>query len=132
MKQAAETSFDIVVFLSMFIVTAEPALWIIGLLIFTDTLTGIWGAIKTKGLKSIRSRKLGRIITKIILYPLAILVAHATEQVLTPSVPWETIVVGIIATVELKSIYEKMGVILGYDLWRRIKKEVWKEKEIGE
>jgi len=128
-QQNVETGFDVGVFLSMFVLTVEPALWIVGLLIFTDTLTGIWGVVKTKGWEAVRSRKLGRIITKIILYPLAILVAHASEQVLTPNIPWETVIIGIIATVELKSIYEKMGIILGYDLWRRIKKEIWKEKE---
>ena len=116
-------------FLGVFFTDLKPVLWSIGFLIMTDTALAIWASWKTHGRKSITSRKAGRIITKIILYPLAIIVAKVSEQYLAPEIPWTKVTSGIITTVEVKSIFEKMNMLLGYDLWDRIKKTIWKDKD---
>ena len=84
----------------------------------------IWATWKLNGVASIRSRPLGRIITKIVLYPLAIIVAKVAHDYLAPSIPWTDVTAGIIATVEIKSIFEKMSLILGFNLWKKIKKAI--------
>lgn len=116
-------------FLGAFFSEIQQTLWAIGFLIMTDTGLAIWASWKNYGRKSITSRKAGRIITKLILYPLAIIVAKVSEQYLAPDIPWVKVTSGIIATVEVKSIFEKMNLLLGFDLWDRIKKAIWKEKE---
>jgi hypothetical protein len=129
MKQAINNfGLEIFAFLAIFFAELEPTLWAIGFLIMTDTGLAIWATWKHNGIDSIKSRKLGRIITKVILYPLAIIVAKVAEQYLAPSIPWTDVTAGIIATVEIKSIFEKMGLILGFNLWSRIKKAIWKDK----
>jgi phosphatidylglycerophosphate synthase len=123
-----ETGFDILVFLAAFILAVEPAIWGIGILIFIDTFTAIWAVLKDKGFDGITSRKAGRIITKIILYPMALICAYIGEHLLAPGVPWLSVTTGIIATVEIKSIFEKMSLLLGYNLWKKIKENLWKAK----
>jgi hypothetical protein len=124
----AEYSMAAAAFLVAFFAELQPVLWAIGFLIMTDTTLAIWASWKHKGIKSITSRKMGRIITKLILYPLAIIVAKVAEEFLAPDIPWLKVTTGIVATVEIKSIFEKMNLLLGFDLWQRIKKAIWKDK----
>lgn len=131
MKHPLQQSIlEILAFIAIFLTDLEAALWALGFLIFTDTVLGIWAAYKKGGWKAITSRKLGRIITKLVLYPLAIIVAKVAEQYLAPSIPWIDITAGIVAIVEVKSIFEKIGMLLGFDLWAKVKKAIWKDKEI--
>ena len=124
-----ETGFDILVFLTMFLFTMEGALWAVGILIVSDTITGIWGAIKEGGWAAFESRNLGRIITKLILYPFALLIAFTAEKILSPAIPWIDVTMGALATIEVKSFFENVNKILGFKLWEAIKKAIWKEKE---
>ena len=78
---------EIGAFLLIFFADLQSALFAIGFLIMIDTFTGIWAAYKKKGRKSITSRKAGRIIAKLILYPLSLIVAKVN---LMPSVNVET------------------------------------------
>lgn len=119
----------VVSFLGVFFADIQPVLWSIGFLIMTDTALAIWASWKMNGRKSITSRKAGRIITKMILYPLAIIVAKVSEQYLAPEIPWVKVTSGIVTTVEVKSIFEKMNMLLGFDLWQKIKKAIWKDKK---
>jgi hypothetical protein len=59
-------------------------------------------------------------------------VAKVAEQYLAPDIPWLKVTTGIIATVEIKSIFEKMNLLLGFDLWSKLKKALWKDKEENE
>jgi len=120
---------EILAFLAVFFVELSAALYAIGFLIMADTFLGIWAAKHTGGWKSITSRKAGRIVSKLIVYPLAIIVAKVAQTYLTPTIPWIDVTAGIIATVEVKSIFENSSVILGYNLWQKIKKAIWKDKE---
>lgn len=122
-------NLEILTFIAIFFAEIQAALLAIGFLVMSDTFTGIWGAWKQNGIKSITSRKAGRIITKLVMYPLAIIVAKVSQEYLTPIIPWVEVTSGIIATVEIKSIYENMGDVLGFDLWKRLKAQIWKDKE---
>ena len=120
---------EILAFLAMFFTEISSALYAVGFLIMVDTFLGIWAAVHVGGWKSITSRKAGRIISKLIVYPLAIMVAKVAQEYLSPSIPWIDVTTGIIATVEVKSIFENSSVILGYNLWEKIKKAIWKDKD---
>lgn len=123
---------EILAFLAIFFADLYPSLLAIGFLIIADTFTGIWGAWKEGGRKAVTSRKAGRIVAKFILYPLALIVAKAAQQYLSPAIPWVDVTAGIIAVVEVKSIFENISIILGFDLWTRVKKAIWKDKDLPE
>ena len=89
-----------------------------GFMVFIDTFTGIWAAI-SRGDK-ITSRKLGRVISKLILYPLALIVAAWCEK-LQPSVPFVESATTLLIVVEGKSMIENLTDILGYNFLRIIK-----------
>lgn len=130
MKTSLQQFFlEALAFLAIFFADLQFALFAIGFLIVADTFTGIWASWKNYGRESVTSRKMGRVITKIILYPLAIIVAKVAEEYLSPAIPWIDVTAGIIATVEVKSIFENMSLILGFNLWKRIKQAIWKDKE---
>lgn len=119
---------DIVAFLAIFFADLQSALFALGFLILADTYTGIWAAYKFGGRKAITSRKAGRIVAKFILYPLSLIVAKVSEQYLSPAIPWIDVTAGILAIVEVKSIFENISLILGFDLWDKLKKQLWKDK----
>jgi len=122
------TIAEILAFITIFFSELQSALIAVGFLIMMDTFTGIWGSWKTKGRKSIHSSKIGRIISKLILYQLAIIVAKVAETYLSPVIPWVDVTAGILAIIEVKSIFENISIILGFDLWDRVRKSIWKDK----
>lgn len=130
MKEVSiEIYTSVLAFLIVFFTSLEESLFAVGFLIMVDTGVAIWASWKHHGVASITSRKAGRIITKIILYPLAIIVAKVAETYLVPEIPFIKVTTGIVATVEVKSIYEKISLLLGFDLWQKMKKTIWKDKE---
>jgi len=131
MKEQATLAFgEILAFAAMFLVGLTPTLIAVGLLIMVDTFTGVWSAVKHKD--KITSRRAGRIIAKLVLYPMAIIVAKVSEMYLSPDIAWTYITTSIIAVIEIKSIFENIGKILGYKLWDRIRKAIWRDKNIDE
>jgi phage-related holin len=118
---------EVLGFLALFFMDIYPALIAVGVLIFADTITGIWKAIRSK--QKVESRRMGRIITKLLLYPLCIIVAKAAEDHLAPQIPFVKVTTGIVAVVEIKSIYENASVILGFDLWKKVKDVIWNGKK---
>ncbi len=99
---------------------AVPIIIFTGVLIFSDTATGIWAAMKRK--EKITSRALGRTATKIVLYSAVILLTFGFE-VFFPALQYVhmgQIASGYICLVELKSIYENVSVITGLDIWSHL------------
>lgn len=113
-------------FLAVFFMDIHAALIAVGFLIMADTFTGMWAAHK-RG-ENITSRKMGRVTSKLILYPLGVIIAKVAEDYLSPAIPWVAVTTGIIAAVEVKSNFENIGDILGFNLWKRVKKALWKDK----
>lgn len=124
-------------FLGAFLLEIQQTLLALGFLIMTDTFTGICAAWKAgakkygnfwSGWQYITSRKAGRIIIKLIFYPLAIIVAKVGEDYFMADIPWVDVTAGILAVVEIKSIFENIGNILGFSLWSKVRKIIWSDK----
>lgn len=128
---------EVAAFLCLFFAELKSALLAVGFLIMADTFTGMFNALKKgvekygfwKAWRNVESRKAGRILSKIILYPLALIVAKVAEEYLLVEIPWIKVTSGILAMIEVRSIFENIGEILGYNLWERIKKAIWKHKQ---
>jgi hypothetical protein len=127
----------IVSFLGAFFSDINTTLGAIGFLILADTFTGVWAAWKEgykqegsiwKGWKHVTSRKGSRILIKLVLYPLAIIVAKVAEDYFMARIPWIDVTAGILAGLEIKSIFENIGEILGFNLWKRIAEKIFPDK----
>lgn len=115
-------------YLASFLLDITPLLLSVGALILFDTVTGVVAARKRGEI--IDSRKGGRVLSKILLYPCILIVSKVSETYLAPDIPWMRVATGLIAAVEMKSIYENVSDALGYDLWRQVKNMVWKQRPI--
>lgn len=127
----------IISFLGAFFSDINATLGAIGFLILADTFTGVWAAWKEgykkegtiwKGWKHVTSRKGSRILIKLVLYPLAIIVAKVAEDYFMARIPWIDVTAGILAGLEIKSIFENIGEILGFNLWKRIAEKIFPDK----
>lgn len=114
---------ETLLFLSAFFLELATAFWAVGILILADTFTGLWAAFVKKEKRD--SERYGKILAKIILYPLAIIVAKVSQEYLSPEIPWVSVSTGIIATVEVRSVYDNISKVFGYDLWVRVKEAIW-------
>lgn len=104
----------------------------VGVLIVADLIFGIWAAVK-KG-EEITSRKMSATISKALVYQVAVITAFLVERYLMEGfIPVTKIVSSMIGIVEIKSLYENCGIILGQPIFKlifdRIKREG--EKSLG-
>lgn len=97
-----------------------------GLLIAFDFISGIAAAIKRK--EPITSRKMSNTISKIIFYNIALFSSMGVQYLVKDVIPITNIIVGVIALVEAKSIYENIGFVLGIDFWSAIKEYINRPK----
>lgn len=100
----------------------ETLIYSIGFLVLMDVVTGIWSSVK-RGQK-ITSDRLSRTITKSIVYLLAIIVAHVAGTYVIVDIQIVKVVSGILAAVELLSIYENLTNISGVDFITTIKEKL--------
>ncbi len=90
-----------------------------GVLVLFDLVTGIWASAKTG--VPISSNRLGRTVTKIFVYQLAIICGFLTEKFLvSDALPFAKLAAGYVGLTELKSIYENLSRISGQDMLRGI------------
>lgn len=88
-------------------------------LILTDLIFGIWAAHK-RG-EQITSAWMGRTVTKMLVYQVAILTGFLLETYLIGgSIPVSKLVAGVIGMVEFKSILENANDITGTDIFKQI------------
>lgn len=113
----------IVGFSSVLLASVQNELMAILFLILVDTATGIWAAVK-QDRKSFNSKKLRKVVSKIIVYVTAILVVKVTEDYLSGTIPWEEVVTGVLSAIEVTSILENMSKILGYDLVGKVRDKI--------
>ena len=73
--------------------------------VLIDTLTGIISAGK-KGIKEIKSRKLGNVISKIIYYISAVILCRIAELYIDDSIPFVKMALVSVMIIEIKSIDE--------------------------
>ena len=111
----------------------------VGAAIFLDTFTGIFKSIKLNGWKSIRSRKLSNVISKMALYEICILFLFLMDKfVLNEFVKhafgfdymFTKICAIVLIFVELVSIKENIEESFKIDLWKLLKRTFNRAKEI--
>lgn len=111
----------------------------VGSAIVLDTFTGIFKSVKLAGWKSIRSRKLSNIISKMALYEICIVFLYLIDNfVLNEFIKsafgfdfmFTKICAILLIFVELVSIKENIEVTFKVDIWQLLKKSFNRAKEI--
>ena len=125
--------------LLLFFAPIQGLLLAVGISIVLDTFTGIFKSIKLNGLKSIQSRKLSNIISKMLLYEITILVLFIIDRyvlnefLLTQfSIPFMITKLASIVFIfiEMVSVKENIEEALNIDVWKLLKKLLNRAKEI--
>jgi hypothetical protein len=113
---------------------------VVGLAILLDTFTGIYKSVKLSGWKSIRSRKLSNIISKMVLYEIAIIVLFPIDKFLLNELLLNIVSVQFFSTkvacvlliiVELTSIKENIEEALKIDILKAVKRFLSRAKEFS-
>lgn len=111
-----------------FILPVKPLILLVGATIFLDTIFGIGRAIKIK--EAITSRRLSRIVSKMVLYQSAIILFFCVEKFILNDITVSIgllpllltkIVAVLLIFVEVLSIFENYEVISGVNIWSKIK-----------
>jgi hypothetical protein len=111
----------------------------VGSAIVLDTFTGIFKSIKLNGWKSIRSRKLSNIVSKMALYEVCILFLFLIDKYLLNefiirsfgiTYMFTKICAILLIFVELVSIKENIEETFKIDLWKMLKKVFLRAKEV--
>ena len=127
----------ILVILSAFLMPIKPLMILVGLMIFLDTIFGIWKC-KKQGTK-VTSKGLSAIVSKMVLYETAVILFYALEKfmfgdfvLLFTAIPlFLTKVVAILLVgIELTSISENFEEATGISIWQKIKIMLGRVKEI--
>lgn len=125
--------------LLLFFVPIKGLVLAVGVAIFLDTFTGIFKSIKLYGWKSIRSRKLSNIISKMLLYEASILCLYVIDFYVLNELLLEISTVKFLATkiaavalilVELTSIKENIEEALKINIWKTLKNFIRRAKEV--
>jgi hypothetical protein len=107
--------------------------------IILDTFTGVFKSIKLHGLKSIRSRKLSAIISKMLLYEVTILLLFLMDKYLLNEfvIQWFSIefmftkmCAIVLIFIELVSVKENIEEAYNIDIWKMLKRLLSRAKEI--
>jgi len=126
--------------LLLFFAPIQQLVMVVGLAILCDTFTGIYKSVKLDGWKSIRSRKLSNIISKMVLYEVAIIVLYPIDKFLLNELLLNIVSVQFFSTkvacvllilVELTSIKENIEEALKIDIWKTLKNFIKRAKEVS-
>lgn len=107
--------------------------------IMLDTITGIFKSIKLNGFKSVRSRKLSNIVSKMLLYEVCVLFLFLMDKYLLNEFVkhafgfdymFTKICAILLMFIELVSIKENIEEAFNIDVWKMLKKVLNRAKEI--
>ena len=113
----------------------------VGIAIILDTFTGIFKSIRLNGWRSIRSRRLSNIVSKILLYQTTILLLFVIDKFLlnefiqinfTIKFMFTKLVAILLIFIELVSIKENIEEALKVDIWKILKTILNRAKEVKE
>lgn len=131
-------TFDkILIILSAFLMPIKPLLILVGLMIFLDTIFGVWKC-KKDGTK-ITSKGLSSIVSKMVLYQASVILFFALEKFLVgdfillfTSIPLflTKVVATLLVGIELLSISENIEAATGVNIWQKIKSMLGRAKKI--
>lgn len=116
----AKISVVLFTLVSSVIMPAIETITFAGFMIFIDTVTGIMAA-SNRGEK-VSSTKLKRVVSKLIVYPLAVLMGSFAEYLL-PAIPFLKASATLLIVVEGTSVLENINDILGFNLFQMVK--IW-------
>ncbi len=125
--------------LLLFFAPIQELVMAVGLAIMLDTFTGIYKSVKLSGWKSIRSRKLSNIISKMVLYEVSIIILYPIDKFLLNELFLNILSVQFFSTkvacvllilVELTSIKENVESALKINIWQVLKKAISRAKEL--
>jgi len=125
--------------LLLFFAPIQQLVMVVGLAIMLDTFTGIYKSVKLNGWKSIRSRKLSNIISKLVLYEVSIILLYPIDKFLLNELLLNVVSVQFFSTkiacvllilVELTSIKENIEAALKINIWQVLKKAINRAKEL--
>ena len=123
-----KSSLQLLAVVSTFFLPITGILFLIGFAILVDTITGIWKA-KKLGIP-ITSRKLSAIISKLMLYEVAVILFYLIDRFILNdiilkffSVPLmlTKILSLVLVSIEVISISENYKAVKGIDLWQAMK-----------
>jgi len=132
-------SLQLLAALLLFFAPIQELVMAVGLAIMLDTFTGIYKSVKLSGWKSIRSRKLSNIISKMVLYEVSIIVLYPIDKFLLNELFLNILSVQFFSTkvacvllilVELTSIKENVEAALKINIWQVLKKAISRAKEL--
>jgi len=139
----SHAKIEVISFLIALFVPTITGLMFVGLLVFADTITGIWKVIKKEGWKGVKSRNLSDgLLPKLFMYPLILLIASGCKHIF-PDVPFIRGGIFLLMCIELKSLTENLNIILKINFFNYIKAfvskgrkglldEVFKEEKDGD
>ena len=125
----------------MFFAPIYGLLIAVGFAIFLDTFTGIFKSVKLNGWRSIRSRKLSNIVSKMLLYQITILLLFVIDNYVlnefiavhfTIKFMFTKLVAILLIFIELVSIKENIEEALKIDIWKLLKNLLNRAKEVKE
>lgn len=93
----------------------------VGIVLFftiVDFITGIWAS-RVKRIE-IRSRNMGRTVTKITVYMTAMITSNYFELVFSPPISLTYYVAGVVALTELKSFFENLTAISNVNILEKV------------
>jgi len=111
----------------------------VGAAIVLDTFTGVFKSVKLKGWKSIRSRKLSQIISKMLLYEVCVLFLFLIDKFILNEFIFKWLSVDYMFTkicaillifIELVSIKENIEEAYNIKIWEMLKKAFLRVKEM--
>lgn len=123
----------------LFFAPIQGLLVAVGTSIVLDTITGIYKSIKRKGWKSIKSRRLSNIVSKMFLYEICILCLFAIDKLLlnelisihfTIEYFFTKTCAILLILIELTSIKENIEEAFGVNLWSLLKELFKRAKEV--
>jgi hypothetical protein len=112
----------------------------VGIAVIVDTFTGIYKTIRLKGWRSIRSRQLSNIISKMVLYEICIIALFPIDKFLLNELLFQLVSINFFATkiacvaiilVEVTSIKENIEEALKIDIWKTLKNFIRRAKEVS-
>ena len=113
----------------------------VGIAIVLDTFTGIFKSIRLNGWRSIRSRRLSHIVSKMLLYQTTILLLIVIDKFVlnefiqinfTIKFMFTKLVAILLIFIELVSIKENIEEALKVDIWKILKTILNRAKEVKE
>lgn len=125
--------------IALFFLPIYGLLIAVGVAILLDTITGVFKSIKLNGWRSIKSRKLSNVISKMVLYEICILLLFIIDYHILNKFVIKTFNIKFMFTelcaimlifIELVSIKENIEASFNIDIWKLLKKTFNRAKEI--